>query len=225
MKKIISAFLFLLSAELFAAEKTNSIEAGITGGISLFQYQINDILIDNEFASSKLDVKAGASWQFGITGGYYLMPDISLNLDLLYLNKSVQIDKEYAGSTFSSSAGFGFLNASLGSQYHFMEIFYAGGGLFIGMPVSKPKILDKTVDSANFKNEIGLYGDFGVRLPIDEMLDLFGGIRVHFAFTQIYDNPNLKSMTIGDGINDSSLEKLNTQLLTLIFGITYRIEL
>ena len=106
-----------------------------------------------------------------------------------------------------------------------MEIFYAGGGLFIGLPIVKPKILDKTVDASNFKNEMGLFGDFGVSLPIDETLDLFGGIRVNFAFTKIYENSSLKSMSIGDGINDSSLETLNSQLMTLIFGITYRIEL
>ncbi|HCL57238.1 MAG TPA: hypothetical protein DHW82_09565 [Spirochaetia bacterium] len=227
MKKILTLlFTLIISSSLFAVKKADTIEAGVMLGIGIFQYQINNTLIDNEYAATKMDVSAKSSFSFGIDGAYYLSPELSLTLGIGYLSKSVAVDRTWTTEKVETTASFGFLGFYPGAKYYFMDIFYAGGGLFAGLPVSKPSILSKAGTSDYVKAEFGLWGEFGVSLPIDETIDAFGGIRLNIAFNKIYNNDKLRTSISGsNNINDSSLENLNSQLFQIVFGATYRIDL
>ncbi|HCL56183.1 MAG TPA: hypothetical protein DHW82_04140 [Spirochaetia bacterium] len=229
MKKTVLAIMFLLPFAGYA-QKIQT-EIGVYGGGSVFHYLSSQLVYDKQFASIKTEAKAGAGWTGGADLAWIFLTAEETK-DRFFLNSaSVFFSPSWIGRSYKISQNgkdydffMSFLGLEAGARAKFLKIFTAGIGGFIHLPISSPKILDKTVSKEHFKSEIGILLEAGAAIPLFDEFELFGGLNFKLSLTKFYENKTLSSMNLLDNINDTGPQSMMSEILWLKAGIKMKVD-
>ena len=206
-KLFLAAFglMVLLAAEA-QREGDKILFAGVGLGASVHGYDYvrgSDVgILANhpDGASAWNDVESGEAelaYNVGAMLDIFVMDKFAITFGLSYDYNPVsyKYPKRIAPNDLEINMQFAFLTVSAGTHYYFFDHLVVGGGLYLGIPVSKRFETSYDIASASdnlpLKNDIGLFLDLGYNFNIGDHHNILLSMRFKNGFTKIYTDTDI----------------------------------